>query len=369
MFTDQLNAIATNTVRQNAMKTDAEANFPTENMGALADAGLLGAVSATAVGGMGLGPADAALIVETLAKECASTAMITCMHYAAAAVIERHAPEAVRRAVAQGELATLAFSEAGSRSQFWAPTSTAIAAGDDITLAAKKSWVTSANHAKYFVWSSKPVAKEGLSTIWLVASGTKGVSVGTQFNGLGLKGNDSTSMEANAAKIPKAQMLGGDGEGLGIMLQIVLPLFNLMNASCSLGIAAAAQEAAIGHVSKVGFEHTGTPIAELMTIRAQLAKSQIKIDTLRLLIADTAAAMIAGRADTMLRVLECKAFGNEVALEVAQTAMRVCGGAAFRKEVAIERRLRDAEAGFIMAPTADQLYDFVGKAICGMPVF
>jgi alkylation response protein AidB-like acyl-CoA dehydrogenase len=106
-----------------------------------------------------------------------------------------------------------------------------------------------------------------------------------------------------------------------------------------------------------------------MTIRAQVAKAQIKIDALRLLIADTAAAMVAGRADTMLRVLECKAFGNEVALEVAQTAMRVCGGAAFRKEVAIERRLRDAEAGFIMAPTADQLYDFIGKAVCGMPVF
>lgn len=369
MFTERLTAIATTVVRQNAVKTDNEAKFPSENLKALADAGLLGAVSAPAVGGLGLGPAEAAQIVETLAKECASTAMVTCMHFAAAAVIEKHGPEAVRRAVAKGELATLAFSEAGSRSQFWAPTGTATDAGEDISLAAKKSWVTSANHAKYFVWSSKPVAKEGLSTIWLVASGTKGVSAGSQFNGLGLKGNDSTSMEAGAAKIPKSQMLGGDGDGLAIMLQVVLPLFNLMNASCSLGIAAAAQEAAIAHVSKVGFEHTGTPIAELMTIRAQLAKAQIKIDALRLIIADTAAAMVAGRADTMLRVLECKAFGNEVALEVAQTAMRVCGGAAFRKEVAIERRLRDAEAGFIMAPTADQLYDFIGKAVCGMPVF
>lgn len=369
MFTEKLNSIATTVVRQNAAKTDAEAKFPAENIKALADAGILGAVSATSVGGLGLGPADAAQIVEILAKECASTAMITCMHYAGAAVIEKFAGEDIRKAVARGALATLAFSEAGSRSQFWAPTSTAAAAGDEISLTAKKSWVTSANHAKYYVWSSKPVAKEGLSTIWLVESGTKGVSAGPAFNGLGLKGNDSTSMEAASAKVPKSQMLGGDGEGLAVMLQVVLPLFNLMNASCSLGIAAAAQEAAIGHVSKVGFEHTGTPIAELMTIRAQLAKSQIKIDALRLLIADTAAAMVAGRADTMLRVLECKALGNETALEVAQAAMRVCGGAAFRKEVAIERRLRDAEAGFIMAPTADQLYDFIGKAVCGMPVF
>jgi alkylation response protein AidB-like acyl-CoA dehydrogenase len=163
--------------------------------------------------------------------------------------------------------------------------------------------------------------------------------------------------------------LGTDGDGLNTMLQIVLPLFNLMNAACSLGTAAAALEAAIGHVSKVQFEHTSSTIAELPTIRAQLAKAQIKVDTLKLLIQDTAAAMVSGRADTMLRVLEVKALANETALEVAQTAMRVCGGAAFRDDVAVGRRLRDAEAGFIMAPTADQLYDFIGKAICGMPVF
>jgi len=49
--------------------------------------------------------------------------------------------------------------------------------------------------------------------------------------------------------------------------------------------------------------------------------------------------------------------------------MRVCGGAAFRREVGVERRFRDARAGTVMAPTTDQLYDFIGKAICGLEVF
>ncbi|MEK7844981.1 MAG: acyl-CoA dehydrogenase, partial [Pseudomonadota bacterium] len=47
----------------------------------------------------------------------------------------------------------------------------------------------------------------------------------------------------------------------------------------------------------------------------------------------------------------------------------VCGCAAFRREVGVERRFRDARAGTVMAPTTDQLYDFIGKAICGLLVF
>jgi alkylation response protein AidB-like acyl-CoA dehydrogenase len=71
----------------------------------------------------------------------------------------------------------------------------------------------------------------------------------------------------------------------------------------------------------------------------------------------------------MLRVMQVKVAAAEAALEVTDTAMRVCGGAAFRKDVGVERNFRDARAASIMAPTSDVLYDFIGKAVCGMPVF
>jgi alkylation response protein AidB-like acyl-CoA dehydrogenase len=54
---------------------------------------------------------------------------------------------------------------------------------------------------------------------------------------------------------------------------------------------------------------------------------------------------------------------------VLDLAMRVCGGAAFRKDVGVERLFRDARAAGVMAPTTDILYDFIGKAVCGMPLF
>jgi alkylation response protein AidB-like acyl-CoA dehydrogenase len=49
--------------------------------------------------------------------------------------------------------------------------------------------------------------------------------------------------------------------------------------------------------------------------------------------------------------------------------MRVCGGSAFRKEVGVERRFRDGRAAAVMAPTSDVLHDFIGKALCGQPLF
>jgi alkylation response protein AidB-like acyl-CoA dehydrogenase len=67
--------------------------------------------------------------------------------------------------------------------------------------------------------------------------------------------------------------------------------------------------------------------------------------------------------------LEVKASSGEAATQVTDLAMRVCGGAAFRREVGVERRFRDARAATIMAPTTDVLYDFIGKAVTGLPLF
>ena len=87
------------------------------------------------------------------------------------------------------------------------------------------------------------------------------------------------------------------------------------------------------------------------------------------LLDDTIVALETSRPDAMLRVLSCKAAAGEAANEVVDTAMRVCGGAAFRKDIAVERYFRDAHAAGVMGPTTDVLYDFVGKAVCGMPLF
>src|SRR5436190_11669881 len=136
----------------NAASVDA-GQFPTETMRALGEAGLLGLISAAEVGGRGLGLPAAAAVVERLARECGSTAMVLCMHYCATAVIEELGPRDVRTAIAAGKhLTTLALSEVGSRSQFWVPMSTATLDGNDVILTARKSFATSAHNADSYVW-------------------------------------------------------------------------------------------------------------------------------------------------------------------------------------------------------------------------
>src|SRR5690349_16083261 len=214
-----LDRVCAETVATHAASVDRDGVFPAESIRALAEAGLLGALGSAESGGLDLGLSGAARIVRRVAEECGSTAMVLVMHYCGAAVLEGYAPKDVRSAAASGaHLSTLAFSEAGSRSHFWAPASTAAAQDGYVRLNAAKSWVTSASHATAYVWSSRPLSAGGTSTIWLVPASSPGLKVESPFEGLGLRGNDSSPVSAEGVEIPASSMLGGDGEGFDIMM-------------------------------------------------------------------------------------------------------------------------------------------------------
>ena len=369
-FHEKLDQICKETIGPSAPAVDHNGAFPKQSIDALKSAGLLGAMSAPEVGGLGLGLRGAEGIIRRVAQECGSTAMVLCMHYCGAAVLEAHASQAVRRAAATGDhLSTLAFSEAGSRSHFWAPVSTATRNGGEIVLNARKSWVTSASRAAAYVWSSKPLDAEGLSTIWLVPADARGLVVRGPFDGLGLRGNDSSPVQAGDVHVAESAMLGADGKGFDVMMGIVLPVFSVLNAACSIGWMEAAVRRTADHSAAVRYEHLNSSLADLPTIRNYIARMRVKTDPVSTLLDDTLSAIETRRSDTMLRVLECKAAAGETANEVLDLAMRVCGGFAFRKEVAVERYFRDARAAGVMAPTTDVLYDFIGKAMCGMQLF
>jgi len=371
-------------VAPQATEIDRTGAYPRDAVSALGAAGLLGLMSAAEVGGLGQDLAAGTYVIEELGRACGSTAMVVLMHYAATAVIEAHGPLAVRRAIAAGEhVSTLAFSEVGSRSHFWAPlssakatakatataTATATAEGaDTIRLDARKSWVTSAGQADSYVWSSRPVSADGPMTLWLVPGDTPGITVTGEFDGLGLRGNASNPMNADDALIPAGAMLGADGAGLDIALAVVLPTFLLLNSAFSLGVMEALVAEAHTHLARTRLAHLGVTLAEQPASRASFARLRIRTDGVRAFLTDTLTALGTGRDDAMLRVLEVKAVAAEGASEVADGVMRLCGGAAFRKELGVERRFRDSLAARVMAPTTDALQDFVARACFGQPL-
>lgn len=369
-FLDVLEEIVTTVVEPGAADVDASGEFPRAAVTALGRRGLLGLLSDPEVGGLGGTLTDAALVVRRLAQACGSTAMVVCMHYCATAVIEQHGPDDVRRVIAAGHhLSTLAFSEAGSRSHFWAPLGTARLEGDAVVLDAQKSWVTSAGEADSYVWTSRPAAATTGATLWLVPSAAPGLKVAAPFDGLGLRGNASSPVVATEVRIPATARLGDDGAGLDIALGVVLPVFQVLNAACSLGFMDAAIAKAVTHATTARLEHLDQTLADQPVIRQHLAEMRNRADGADALVQDAIAALRAGRDDAALRMLQAKAVAGDTALAVLDVAMRVGGGAAFRKDVAIERHFRDARAAAVMAPTSDALRDFIGRAVCGLPLF
>jgi alkylation response protein AidB-like acyl-CoA dehydrogenase len=276
----------------------------------------------------------------------------------------------MRKAIAQeGKLATLAFSEFGSRSHFWLPVSTATKGADGIRLNAAKQLITSAGVCDIYVWSSKPAAADGLSSLWAVPADARGLTIPKPYVGLGLRGNCSAPITAKDVLIPEGNRLGEDGKGFDVMLGVVLPNFSLQNCAVSVGMMEGVLALAVSHVTNSKYSYDGSKIADLPQVRGHIAKMQLKIDLVRGLLLDALDAIEQGREDATLRVLESKLAGAETSLEVHDLAMRVCGGAAFRKDVGVERFFRDSRAAGVMAPVSDALYEFIGKAVCGMPVF
>ncbi len=360
-----------------ARQNDKDAQFSSEAIAVLGSAGLMGIMLPTEVGGLALGPRTFAAVVATLAEADASAAMVYLMHICATATIAAARPGAstsqtLKDIAAGHHLTTLAFSEAGSRSHFWAPVSRAKRNGTGLRITAKKSWVTSAGHAQSYVVSALAPDGKGPtdSTLYLFTSGTSGLSVAGPWDGFGMRANASAPMTLENCEVEPGLQLTDDGAGFKAMLEIVLPLFNLGTSAVALGLCRAAIEATAAHLGSARFEHLGQTLGEsLPTLRAQLATMQIDTDGLAARIDDLVDHLERPRDTTMLRVLESKASAGDVVITVTSTAMRVCGGAAFSKHLAIERFFRDAQAGAVMAPTGDVLREFIGKAVLGIPLF
>jgi alkylation response protein AidB-like acyl-CoA dehydrogenase len=371
--------IASRVLAPSAAQNDKAGLFSKVAVQSLGEAGLLGVLVPADLGGLGLGPRTFADVTATLAESDASVAMVYVMHVcgtAAIAAANENASNAltpILNDIAAGRhLSTLAFSEAGSRSHFWAPISRAQRNGDGVHISARKSWVTSAGHAQSYVVSA--LAPEGAgptdSTLYLLAADTRGLSVAGPWDGLGLRANASAPVELNECHVSSDFQLTDDGGGFPVMLNVILPLFNLGSSAVALGLCRAAVAGTASHLKNAKFEHLGQTLGEaLPTLRAQLANMQIETDGLAARIDDLVDHLERPRETTVLRVLETKAAAGENAISVTSTAMRVCGGAAFSKHLNIERLFRDAHAGAVMAPTGDVLREFIGKSLLGIPLF
>jgi alkylation response protein AidB-like acyl-CoA dehydrogenase len=372
LIVEKARAVAETAVAPHAAEVDAEGRFPQEAMTALAASGFYGLTIPTAFGGLDQSPRVAAAVIDELAQRGASTAMVYMMHLAGVAcylAAPEKCADVLRAAAAGRHLSTLAFSEKGSRSHFWAPVSRVTDGAAGPVLSAEKSWVTSAGHADGIVTSCLNVDGTGPS-LFLVKKDDPGLTIAGAWNSMGMRGNQSTPMRLNEVALdPATRLLGVDGQGDAIMLGHALPVFQICQGAIGVGLAEAAFGATRNHLTASRFTHLGTRLADLPNLRAQLAEMRFRTDQARAYLASTLDLVEAGDPGAMPHVLALKAVSGEAAVAVTDLAMRTCGGAAFSKHLGVERHFRDSRAAIVMAPTTDHIREFVGRLLVGLPLF
>ena len=356
---------------QRALDYDRAGQFPAENFADLQRHGLLGLTVPRALGGLGETYFGFALVVEEIARGCGSTGLCFTMHCAGFALAHHASPAQQQRlahaVVADGALWTIAFTEPGSGSHFLQPQTTARKVDGGYLLNGIKTFVTSAGAADVLVLNAVvDGALNNTGTLFVVApKHTAGVSVQQTWDAMGMRANDSRAIQFTDCFVPDADRLGPEGCGTALLMSRP-PYVTLGLAADSVGIAQAALDLATAHAQARTIAGDPKPLSRYQSIRFQIAEMAMAVDAARLMMLRAAWYGDHRPDEASLIMTAAKCFTNDVAFTVANQALQVVGGRGYLKGHAAERLVRDARAGALMALTAEQSKDLLGKVLLGL---
>lgn len=368
--------VAQSVTAASAVDDDLAARWPAETMHALAEAGLMGLTAPREVGGHEAGMRGLVAIAEVLARESASAGLCFGMHCVGTAVIAAKATPAQRdrylAPIARGEhITTLALSEPGSGAFFFYPETTLVRVDDGFLVNGTKSFVTNGAHADSFVISTAPLAgpeNEGQFNCVLVDRDTPGLTFLDTWAGFGMRSNESRTLRLEQARIPTDNLLGEVGDQLWYIFEVVAPYFLMAMAGTYLGLAQAAFDEARQHVGTRRYAHSGELLGASPIVSHRLGDLWIALEGARELIYAAADKGDAGAADALPAILASKAAAADAAVMIANEAMTLGGGAAYRDNSRLARILRDARASHVMGPTTDMLKTWIGRALLNLPL-
>lgn len=368
--------IAATVVAENVEREDAEALWPEPAMRELGRAGLLALNVPESLGGQGEGFAGLVAVSEVLARESPSTALCFAMHCVGTAVIAAKANDFQKQAylepIARGEhVTTLALSEPGTGVHFYIPEATLTPTDGGYLLSGTKSFITNGSRADSYVVSTRGVAtggEEGTFSCVLVEADATGLVWEDEWRGLGMRSNSSRSVRLEDVHVPTRQLLGEEGDQLWYVFEVVAPYFLMAMAGTYTGVAAEAFDLARNHLAHRRHSHTGELLGAGPVAAHRLGTLWSELERTRQLVYSAAERGDAGDPGALLSVLACKAAAGDAAVHIANEAMTLCGGSAYRENSKLARMLRDARASHVMSPTTDMLRTWVGRALVGLPL-
>lgn len=359
-----------------AEQVDRDCAWPEHSMNALAEEGILGLQVPEALGGHGQGLLGLSVLTELMGRVCPSSALCFGMHCVGTAVIAAKATKLQQdrylRPIARGEhITSLALAEAGTGVHFYIPETSFVATGSDFVLNGTKQFVTNGGHADSYVVSTVTAggqAEVGDFNCLVVDRDTDGMQWLEPWRGFGMRGNSSRGLRFTDSRVPQTNLLGEQGDQVWYVFEVVAPYFLMAMAGTYLGIAQSAVDAASEHLRTRRHSHSGELLADVGSLQTRFAEMWIAVEKTRSLIHEAATLGDLGHPDALPFILACKADAGETAVRLANDAMTICGGQAYRENSRIAQMLRDARASHVMAPTTEMLHAWTGRALLGKPL-
>jgi alkylation response protein AidB-like acyl-CoA dehydrogenase len=340
--------LAEDRIAPHAASADADAEFPRESYRALVASGFAAPHIPEAYGGDGADALATVIVIEEVARVCASTSLIPAVNKLGTMPLILAGSEELKHRyltpLARGEaMFSYALSEREAGSDTASMRTRATADGDDWILKGTKTWISNAGESDFYTVFAvtDPEGRRGANiSAFVVEKSDPGVSFGAKERKLGIKGSPTREVYLDDVRIPSTRMIGSPGEGLKTALR-TLDHTRVTIGAQAVGIAQGALDVALGYVKER--RQFGKKIAEFQGLQFMIADMGMKLSAARNLVY-TAAAM-SERDDPQLGYFgaAAKCFASDAAMEITTDAVQLLGGAGYTRDFPVERMMRDAK--------------------------
>lgn len=350
-------AFAVQELAPGAQERDEKMEFPAGALKKLGALGFMGISIPGQYGGCGLDSISYVLIIEELARCCASTAIIVSVHNSVCAYPIYLLGNDAQKSSYLADLATgkklgaFALTEPNAGSDPSSLETMAERQSDYYVLNGTKTFITSGSTADIvIVMACTDRAKRGKGiTAFIVEKGRKGFSVGAKENKLGIRASDTCELIFENCAVPAGNVLGDPGSGLSAALNSLV--FGRVGVGAqALGVARCALEESIRY-SKAR-KQFGKTLADFQAVQWMIADMATEIEAARHLIFK--AAMLKDRNKPFAAEASmAKLYASEVAMRAATKAVQIHGGYGCMKDYKVERCFRDAKVIEIYEGTSE----------------
>jgi alkylation response protein AidB-like acyl-CoA dehydrogenase len=334
--------VAEEGIAPDAARLDQEGRFPSGAHRALVDAGLYAPHIPVEYGGLGADALTSCLIVEEVARVCASSSLIPNVTRLATLPLlaagderlkQRYLPPVAR----DGALFSFALSEREAGSDAASIQTRATRDGDSYVIDGTKRWITNASVATYHLVMA--VAEPGVSA-FVVHADDPGVRVGPPEDKLGVRASPTCEVYLDHVRIPADRLVGEEGEGLKLAL-CALDHSRVTIAAQAVGIAQGALDYTVNYIRQR--RQFGKAIAAFQGVRFMVADMAMQVAAARELTYAAAVRSAANAPDLRFFSAAAKCFASDVAMRVTTDAVQLLGGNGYTRGHPVERMMRDAK--------------------------